>query len=187
MFAAQSVEYIDRYCPGGYHPIEVNEKLNQRYHIVDKLGQGGYSTTWLARDQELNKCSVAESIKASRYNAFQLDVARALAAQLILATAYVHQAGFVHGDIHLRNVLLQLPGSEIDQLSIQQIYEKYYKPEPYPVARTDSQPVTSTFVPKNVYRSNWLGKPSGDLLLPEASYVLLRHMESGAYGLGGHG
>jgi serine/threonine-protein kinase SRPK3 len=151
------VEYIDRYCPGGYHPIEVNDKLNQRYHIVDKLGQGGYSTIWLARDQELNKyvaikvgtadqvskesdillklaenptkefsghlitpvldqftvngpngthscivtaparCSMAESIKTSRYISFQPDVARALSAQLIMATAYVHRAGFVHG------------------------------------------------------------------------------------------
>ncbi|KAF5595214.1 kinase domain-containing protein [Fusarium pseudocircinatum] len=227
-----NVEYIDRYCPGGYHPIEVNDKLNQRYHIVDKLGQGGYSTIWLARDQELDKyvaikvgtadqvskesgilselagnpsnefsghlitqvldqftlhgpngthpcivtaparCSVAESIKTSRYNSFRLDVARTLAAQLILATAYVHRAGFVHGDIHLRNVLLQLPDAEIDQLSIQQIYEKYYKPEPYPVARTDGQPITLASVPKNVYTPNWLGKPSDQVLLPEAKLWL---------------
>ncbi|KAF5970196.1 hypothetical protein FBULB1_9823 [Fusarium bulbicola] len=211
-----NVEYIDRYCPGGYHPIEVNDKLNQRYHIVDKLGQGGYSTIWLARDQELNKyvaikvgtsdqvskesdillklaenptgefsgnlitpvldqftldgpngthscivtaparCSVAEAIKTSRYISFQPEVARALSAQLIMATAYVHRTGFVHGDIHLGNALLQLPGSELDHLSIQKVYEKYYKPDPYPVTRTDGQPVTSPSVPKNVYTPNWL-------------------------------
>ncbi|KAI1038053.1 hypothetical protein LB505_001490, partial [Fusarium chuoi] len=228
----RNVECVDRYCPGGYHPIEVNDTLNQRYVIVDKLGKGGYSTIWLARDQKLNKyvavkvgtadqvskereillklagnptndfsghlitqvldhftlhgpngthpciataparCSIAESIKTSRYNSFRLDVARALSAQLIMATAYVHHAGFVHGDIHLRNVLLQLPGSEIDQLSIQQVYEKYYEPEPYPVARTDGQPVTSTSVPKNVYRPNWLGKPSDEVLLSEAKLWL---------------
>ncbi|KAF4952574.1 hypothetical protein FGADI_6645 [Fusarium gaditjirri] len=226
------VEFIDRYCPGGYHPIEVNDKLNQRYHIVDKLGQGGYSTIWLARDQELDKyvaikvgtadqvskesdillklaenptkefpsnlitpvldhftvngpngthscivtaparCSIAESIKTSRYISFQPDVARALSAQLIMATAFVHQAGFVHGDIHLGNVLLQLPGSELDHLSIQQVYEKYYKPDPYPVTRTDGQPVTSPSVPKNVYTPNWLGKPSDEVLLAEAKLWL---------------
>ncbi|KAF5619481.1 kinase domain protein [Fusarium sp. NRRL 52700] len=228
----RNVEDIDRYCPGGYHPIEVNDILNQRYIIVDKLGKGGYSTIWLARDQKLNKyvavkvgtadqvskerdillkladnptnefsghlitqvldhftldgpngthpcivsaparCSVAESIKTSRYNSFRLDVARALSAQLIMATTYVHRAGLVHGDIHLRNVLLQLPGSEIDQLSIQQIYEKYYEPEPYAVARTDGQPITSTSVPKHVYTPNWLGKPSDEVLLPEAKLWL---------------
>ncbi|KAG9500299.1 hypothetical protein J7337_008774 [Fusarium musae] len=118
------------------------------------------------------RCSVAGSIKTSRYNALRLEVARALAAQLILATAYVHRAGFVHGDIHLRNVLLQLPGSEIDQLSIQQIYEKYYKPEPYPMARTEGQPVTSTSVPKNIYTPNWLGKPSDEVLLPSTKLWL---------------
>ncbi|KAF5612836.1 kinase domain protein [Fusarium subglutinans] len=195
-------------------------------------GQGGYSTIWLARDQELDKyvaikvgtadqvskesdillklaenptkesssnlitpvldqftvngpngthscivtaparCSIAESIKTSGYNSFQLDVARALAAQLIMATAYIHRAGFVHGDIHLRNVLLQLPGSELDHLSIQQVYEKYYKPDPCPVTRTDGQPVTSPSVPKNVYTPNWLGKPSDEVLLPEAKLWL---------------
>ncbi|KAG5791194.1 hypothetical protein H9Q69_009742 [Fusarium xylarioides] len=160
---------------------------------VDKLGHGGYSTIWLARDQELNKyvaikvgtadqvskesdillklaenrakefsgslitpvldqftvsgpngthscivtaparCSIAESIKTSTYISFQPDVARALSAQLIMATAFVHRAGFVHG-----------------------------------VTRTDGQPVTSSSVPKNVYTPNWLGKPSDEVLLPEA-------------------
>ncbi|SCN86909.1 related to dis1-suppressing protein kinase dsk1 [Fusarium fujikuroi] len=182
-------------------PIEVNDALNQRYHIVDKLGQGGYSTIWLARDQELSKyvaikvgtadqvskesdillklaenptkqlsghlitqvldhftlhgpngthscivtaparCSVAEAIKTSRQISFQPDVARALAAQLIMATAYGHQAGFVHGD-------------------------------PYPVTRIDGQPITSPSVPKNVYTPNWLGKPSDEVLLPEARLLL---------------
>lgn len=43
------------------------------------------------------KCSVAESIKTSRYMSFRPDVAMALAAQLVMAIAYVHRAGFVHG------------------------------------------------------------------------------------------
>ncbi|KAF5635659.1 kinase domain protein [Fusarium tjaetaba] len=193
-----NVEYIDRYCPGGYHPIEVNDRLNQRYHIVDKLGQGGYSTIWLARDEELNNyvaIKVGTADQVSKESVILLKLAgnptnefsgqlitqvldhftrhtslhsRALAAQLILATAYVHRAGFVHGDIHLGNVLLQLPGSELDHLSIQQVYEKYYEPDPYPVTRTDGQPVTSPSVPKNVYTPNWLGKPSDEVLLPEA-------------------
>lgn len=164
-----NVEDIDRYCPGGYHPIEVGDKLNQRYSIVDKLGQGGYSTIWLARDEQLGKyvavkvgtgdraskeseallklsenaaakdfsgrlvipildhfsldgpngthscivtatarCSVAESIITSRYMSFRPDVARALSALLIMATAHVHRAGFVHGGRYQSNVLWSL-------------------------------------------------------------------------------
>ncbi|KAL2755731.1 hypothetical protein ACRALDRAFT_2082880, partial [Sodiomyces alcalophilus JCM 7366] len=228
------VEYVDRYCPGGYHPIEVGDKLQKRYSIVDKLGHGGYSTIWLARDEKLGKyvavkvqvaegdhsskeghvlrrlsenpakefsghlitpvldqfhlagpngnhscfvtmparSSVAESIGSSSPSSFQIHVARALAAQLIMATAYVHRSGFVHGDIHLGNILLQLPGSELDHLSIPQVYEKYHQPEPISVVRTDKQPVTSPSVPKTVYRPNWLGKPSNELLLSEAKLWL---------------
>ncbi|PKY04968.1 kinase-like protein [Aspergillus campestris IBT 28561] len=45
------VEDLDRYCPGGYHPLQVGDTLdNGQYKLVDKLGYGGYSTTWLARD-----------------------------------------------------------------------------------------------------------------------------------------
>ncbi|KAF4338467.1 kinase domain protein [Fusarium beomiforme] len=212
---------------------ESSRLADQPYHIVDKLGQGAYSTIWLARDQELNKyvavkvgtadrvskeinilfklaqnptkefsarlvtpvldhftldgpngthscivtapakCSVAESTKTSSpMSSFRLDVARALAARLIMATPYVHQTGFVHGDIHLRNMLFQLPGSELDHLSIEQLYQKYYKSDPYPVVRTDGQPVTSPSVPKNVYTPNWLGKPSGEVPLSKAKLWL---------------
>ncbi|KAH8431653.1 uncharacterized protein LDX57_009309 [Aspergillus melleus] len=45
------VEDLDRYRPGGYHPLTIGDALNNgRYRLVDKLGYGGYSTIWLARD-----------------------------------------------------------------------------------------------------------------------------------------
>jgi streptomycin 6-kinase len=38
-----------------------------------------------------------------------LQAELALSAQLVLAVDYVHSQGFVHGDLHYGNVLLQLP------------------------------------------------------------------------------
>ncbi|KAE8321531.1 kinase-like domain-containing protein [Aspergillus sergii] len=48
-------ESLEKYKPGGYHPIMIEDMLHGRYHIVDKLGFGGYSTVWLARDTRLEQ------------------------------------------------------------------------------------------------------------------------------------
>lgn len=49
------VEALEGYRPGGYHPIMIDDILHDRYHVVDKLRFGGYSTLWLARDSQLNQ------------------------------------------------------------------------------------------------------------------------------------
>lgn len=51
----EDVEKLERYRPGGYHPIAIGDHLHGRYDIVHKLGFGTYSTTWLARDQKTMK------------------------------------------------------------------------------------------------------------------------------------
>lgn len=46
-------EPLYRYRPGGYHPMALGHVLhNGRYKILHKMGWGGYSTTWAAKDQE---------------------------------------------------------------------------------------------------------------------------------------
>jgi serine/threonine-protein kinase SRPK3 len=45
------VEDIEGYQPGGFHPIAPAHVIGgDRYRIVHKLGAGGISTAWLARD-----------------------------------------------------------------------------------------------------------------------------------------
>ncbi|UPL04352.1 hypothetical protein LCI18_015286 [Fusarium solani-melongenae] len=78
------------------------------------------------------RCSLADAKEASGSRLFQLPVARSLAAQLAIAVAYTHKRGLVHGDLHLGNILLQLP-STLDQLSDKQLYDQFDPPDPEPV------------------------------------------------------
>ncbi|KAI0115513.1 kinase-like domain-containing protein [Nemania sp. FL0031] len=49
-------EPLERYRPGGYHPILLGDLFHdQRYKVIQKLGWGTYSTTWVARDQVDNR------------------------------------------------------------------------------------------------------------------------------------
>jgi hypothetical protein len=56
-------ERMNRYCPGGYHPVTLGDKFESgRYNVYHKLGFGGFSTVWLAIDQSYvpaNGCSEA--------------------------------------------------------------------------------------------------------------------------------
>lgn len=158
----EDVESMERYRPGGYHLVSIGDKLQDRYRVVHKLGHGGYSTTWLARDKHSKKlvaikvgiaesnphevnvlsalatithdttpreryggviipsildrfdiegpngihpcyvtapgqASISEALEASDSCMFELDIARALVAQLALAVAFIHSRGIVHG------------------------------------------------------------------------------------------
>jgi serine/threonine-protein kinase SRPK3 len=74
------VERLDGYRPGGYHPIRLNEKLQGRYSIVEKLGHGSYSTIWLARDETLSRY-VAIKIGIADYNSKEVKILDLLSAR----------------------------------------------------------------------------------------------------------
>ena len=47
-------EPLSRYQSGGYHPVSLGDTFkNGRYKIQHKLGWGGFSTVWLAKDRVL--------------------------------------------------------------------------------------------------------------------------------------
>ncbi|KAJ4075453.1 hypothetical protein NW761_013279 [Fusarium oxysporum] len=43
-------EWGEVYHPGGYHPVHLGDVIQERYHIMRKVGWGQYSTVWLAVD-----------------------------------------------------------------------------------------------------------------------------------------
>ncbi|KAL4742392.1 kinase-like domain-containing protein [Aspergillus similis] len=44
-------EWVEDYRPGGYHPVILGNVFNDgQYKVIRKLGEGSYSTVWLARD-----------------------------------------------------------------------------------------------------------------------------------------
>lgn len=69
----EGVERLEKYRPGGYHPIAIGDILQTRYRVVHKLGYGTYSTTWLCRDDQSN-AYVAVKVGTGDSNHREADV-----------------------------------------------------------------------------------------------------------------
>ncbi|KAF2011004.1 kinase-like protein [Aaosphaeria arxii CBS 175.79] len=102
---------------------------------------------------------------------FQIDVARALAAQLVLAVELVHAQGIVHGDIHLGNILLH-NRPNFNKLPVKQIYKRFRKPQLQVVSRADGRP-NPRGVPSHLVTPIWLGKACERITLAEARIQLI--------------
>lgn len=51
-FSPIDAEPLHRYRKGGYRPVALGHVLKEgRYKVLHKLGWGGYSTVWAAKDQ----------------------------------------------------------------------------------------------------------------------------------------
>lgn len=234
------VESLEKYVPGGYHPVMIGDMIKRRYEIVGKLGYGGFSTVWLARDAQQGTCvalkigaadsrlhetnmikvlsdaksnvsntAVAASGAAAMpalldeftvdgpngthpcyttavaecnirdclsFKMFRLDVARALALKLVSAVAFMHSQGHVHGDIHLGNAMLKL-NSGLEKLSVEQLYEKYGRPETVDIYRVDDSALPPS-VPARAVRPLHLGRAASEISLKETNLLLIDFGES---------
>ncbi|KAI1326699.1 kinase-like domain-containing protein [Xylariaceae sp. FL0255] len=59
--AWEGIETTGHYRPGGYHPVHLHDKLNDRFEVIHKLGFGGFATIWLCWDAK-NRIWVAVKI-----------------------------------------------------------------------------------------------------------------------------
>lgn len=54
----EDVETLRGYRPGAYHPIHLDDELNDgQYRVIHKLGHGVLATVWLCLDQNANEPS----------------------------------------------------------------------------------------------------------------------------------
>ncbi|KAH7019705.1 kinase-like domain-containing protein [Ilyonectria destructans] len=140
--------------------------------VLDRFGLDGPNGAHPCLVTLPARCSLRDAREVSGSYLFQLDVARSLAAQLAMAVSLVHSQGYAHGDLHLGNILLQLPSS-LNSSSIQQLYARYGEPEKEPVVRLDTQAAsTEPGVPSYAVPSVWLGVPSNEITLGEAKLIL---------------
>ncbi|KAI0526212.1 kinase-like protein [Xylaria bambusicola] len=120
--------------------------------------------------------SIGDAKEASYSRLFQPNVARSIISQLALAVGFMHEKGIVHGDIHMGNVFFRLP-LDVNNLTPEEIYQKYGEPELEQVVREDRNPVGDG-VPSHLVVPIWMGKSSEDMEMSEAEVLLSDFGES---------
>ncbi|KAF8509956.1 kinase-like domain-containing protein [Gautieria morchelliformis] len=73
---------------------------------------------------------------------YPIEIAKNLVAQIMRGVAYLHSCGVVHGDLHVGNILLRIPG--IEQMSRQDLQKYLGEPRKRLLSREDGKPVTFT-------------------------------------------
>src|SRR3569833_516375 len=67
-YPVEDAEALENYVVGGFHPVQLGDVfLDGRYTIVHKLGFGGFSTVWLARDEQEKRYVSLKICCASRH------------------------------------------------------------------------------------------------------------------------
>ncbi|GAD97073.1 predicted protein [Paecilomyces variotii No. 5] len=135
--------------------------------VLDELKLHGPNGTHPCYTMAPARCNLRE-VSYSRL--FSLEVARALSSGLALAVAYMHSQGYVHGDIHLRNILVKLPSS-FDYLSVEQLYEEYGEPETVPITRRDGEALPPN-APAEAVIPLYLGKDAREFSLSDTRLLL---------------
>ncbi|KAJ7766733.1 kinase-like domain-containing protein [Mycena metata] len=60
-----NVEPVEEYRPGGFYPMSLGDEFAQgRYKVLHKLGFGGSSTIWLARDRQQGALVTLKAMRA---------------------------------------------------------------------------------------------------------------------------
>ncbi|XP_039229223.1 SRSF protein kinase 1 [Drosophila yakuba] len=58
-------ELKEDYCKGGYHPVNIGDLFQSRYHVIRKLGWGHFSTVWLCWDLQEKSYVAIKIVKSA--------------------------------------------------------------------------------------------------------------------------
>ncbi|KAL8720610.1 MAG: hypothetical protein Q9225_002545 [Loekoesia sp. 1 TL-2023] len=125
----------------------LQQKLPQQYQgsrkfitsLLDEFYIDDPNGRHLCLATEPARCSVAASKECGMKWMFPLEIARAISAQSILGLQAIHGSGVIHGDLHVRNILLTLPN--IHTMSVNEIDERFHTPRAAKVESLDGRPL----------------------------------------------
>ncbi|KAK2589943.1 hypothetical protein QQS21_012377 [Conoideocrella luteorostrata] len=115
-------EDVEKYKPGGFHPVHLGDRFDGgRYRIAHKLGAGGFSTVWLARDEKRDKWMALKVVDAehSASTAVKSAISHSLLAECGTACVAGPQEQFTLDGPNGRHLCLVLPvlGPSLSELS----------------------------------------------------------------------
>ncbi|CAG8280143.1 unnamed protein product [Penicillium salamii] len=122
-------ESLSKYQPGGYHPVNLGDTFeNDRYKIYHKLGWGGFSTVWLAKDRDRNEwvslkimtANSSISQELQNLNLLEKQSQRGLSSNCGLSSNYIVQLldAFLHkgpNGVH-QCLVFELLGPSVDKV-----------------------------------------------------------------------
>ncbi|KAL9128243.1 MAG: hypothetical protein Q9175_007563 [Cornicularia normoerica] len=236
-------ENFSRYRPGGFHPVCLGDTFQDgRYEIHHKLGWGGFSTVWLAKDkQRIQWVSVKIMTADSTARSHELSTIRSLGAhsqgrlcskftvellddfihqgpngshqclvfellgptldkvisdyyefkdplepetilrlseQLLQAVVFLHEAGYVHGDISTRNIAFTCNG--LSRTTEECLFDIVGSPESEELARLDGKPLSEALpsqLVKGADWTNWIDEDDEDLRILDLGEAFLQGAE----------
>lgn len=81
----EECEDLSRYCDGGFCPVSIWQKFHDgRYCVVYKLGDGYFSTVWLAQDLQEMRYVALKILTADQFGqSSEADILRAFASSVV--------------------------------------------------------------------------------------------------------
>ncbi|KUL83884.1 hypothetical protein ZTR_06863 [Talaromyces verruculosus] len=139
-------------------------------NLLDSFTVSGPNGTHRCLITDAARLNVNEVKEYSYHRLLHLPVARAIATQPVLGVQFIHSQGIVYGDLHLGNILLQLP-SDMKNLTLEQLRARTGEPAKEFVVREDGLPLDPG-VPSELVIPIWLGIDSDKVTLKGTSVTI---------------